>query len=55
VVCEPGSVSEEELSAHVRSQIAGYKVPKSWTLQPDPLPLSGAGKILKRDLRQALL
>lgn len=55
VVCDTGSVTEEELSAHVRTQIAGYKVPKSWTLQTDPLPLSGAGKILKRDLRESLL
>lgn len=53
VVCKPGmSVSEEELLVHARSQIAGYKVPRSVEFQLDALPKSGAGKILKRDLRE---
>ena len=51
VVCEPGSVTAEELEAMARSRIAGFKVPKSWTLQSEPLPLSAAGKVLKRDLQ----
>jgi long-chain acyl-CoA synthetase len=54
-VCDPNSVTDDELSAHVRAQIAGYKVPKTWTFQSEPLPLSGAGKILKRLLREQLL
>jgi long-chain acyl-CoA synthetase len=53
VVCKPGtSISEEELIAHARTQIAGYKVPRSIEFQPEALPKSGAGKILKRDLRE---
>ncbi len=32
-------------------QIAGYKVPRSIEFYPEALPKSGAGKILKRDLR----
>jgi long-chain acyl-CoA synthetase len=53
VVCKPGmSVSEEELLAHARAQIAGYKVPRSVEFQLEALPKSGAGKILKRDLRE---
>jgi len=55
VVCQPGSVTEAELDAHARKSIAGYKVPKSWTLQSEPLPLSAAAKVLKRDLRQRLI
>ncbi len=52
VVPKPGSVvTAAELIAHARSLIAGYKVPKSITVRTDPLPKSGAGKILKRDLR----
>jgi long-chain acyl-CoA synthetase len=35
-----------------RSQIAGYKCPRSVDFHADPLPLSGAGKVLKRDLRE---
>lgn len=53
VVRKPGmSVSEEELLAHARAQIAGYKVPRSVEFQLEALPKSGAGKILKRDLRE---
>ena len=44
-------VSEEELKAHCASQIADYKCPRSIEFRSDPLPLSGAGKILKKDLR----
>jgi long-chain acyl-CoA synthetase len=54
VVVHPGaSVTPEELQAHARQTIAGYKVPKSIELRTDPLPLSGALKPLKRDLRRA--
>ena len=53
VVLKPGmSVSDEELMAHARTQIAGYKVPRSIEFQAEGLPKSGAGKILKRDLRE---
>jgi len=55
VVCTAGSVTEAELDAHARTTIAGYKVPKSWTIQGEPLPLSGAGKVLKRELRERLV
>ena len=53
VVCKPGmSVTGEELIAHARTQIAGYKVPRSVEFQSEGLPKSGAGKILKRNLRE---
>ena len=45
------AVTEEQLAAHARQTIAGYKVPKSWELRTEPLPVSGAGKPLKRELR----
>ena len=35
-----------------RSQIAGFKCPRSIAFVTEPLPLSGAGKILKTDLRK---
>ena len=54
VVCEPGAVTAEELARSARERIAGFKVPKSWTFQSDPLPLSAAGKVLKRELRERL-
>jgi long-chain acyl-CoA synthetase len=40
-----------ELAAHCRATIAGYKVPRSIETRTEPLPKSGAGKILKRRLR----
>jgi acyl-CoA synthetase (AMP-forming)/AMP-acid ligase II len=52
VVLHPGhEVSEQDLRRHIRHQIAGYKVPKSIAFRTDPLPLSGALKVLKRELR----
>ncbi len=46
------SVSEEELIAHCRKLIADYKLPKGVSIRDEPLPLSGAGKVLKTDLRK---
>ena len=40
-----------ELIAFCRSEIAGYKVPKQIEVRDEPLPKSGAGKFLKRELR----
>jgi long-chain acyl-CoA synthetase len=37
--------------AHCRLSIGGFKVPRSITLREEPLPKSGAGKILKREIR----
>jgi len=52
VVLKPGaSASEEELLAFLREQLAAYKVPKSVVFF-DALPVSAAGKILKRELRE---
>jgi acyl-CoA synthetase (AMP-forming)/AMP-acid ligase II len=44
--------SEDELKDHARKTIAGYKVPKSIEFRTEPLPLSGALKPLKRELRR---
>jgi long-chain acyl-CoA synthetase len=43
-------VDAEELQAHCRALIADYKVPKTFEFHSE-LPKSGAGKILKRELR----
>jgi long-chain acyl-CoA synthetase len=52
VVLEPGhTVTSQELIEHARGLIAGYKVPKEITFRDEPLPLSGAMKVLKRELR----
>jgi len=52
VVAKPGaSASGDELIAHCKTLIAGYKCPRTIELR-DALPLSGAGKILKTVLRK---
>ncbi|MEA2646686.1 MAG: hypothetical protein QOE92_1769 [Chloroflexota bacterium] len=43
---------EDEIIAHCRTRIAGYKVPRSLELRAEPLPKAGPGKIAKRELRQ---
>jgi fatty-acyl-CoA synthase len=51
VVLKPGaSTTEEELLQFMAEHLAKYKVPKSVTFM-DALPISAAGKILKRELR----
>ena len=44
-------VTAEELIVHCRTLIAAYKVPRSINVRDEALPKSGAGKILKRELR----
>ncbi|AHH96546.1 acyl-CoA synthetase [Kutzneria albida] len=52
VVLLPGaSAGEEELREHCKQFIAGYKAPRSVEFV-EALPVSGAGKILKRELRK---
>ena len=51
VLKEGESATESELIDHARQEIAGYKVPKSVEFRTEPLPLSGAMKVLKRELR----
>jgi len=45
------AVTQDELIAHCRVLIAGYKCPKAITFQAAELPKSATGKILKRDIR----
>jgi long-chain acyl-CoA synthetase len=53
IVPKPGvTLASDEVMAHCREQIAGYKCPRSLEFRNKPLPLSGAGKVLKRELRE---
>ena len=55
VVLKPGaSVTEEELIWFMADRLAKYKVPKSVTFM-EALPISAAGKILKRELRDQFI
>ena len=48
-VVKSGEVSEDELKKHVKSNLAGYKVPREIVFL-DELPRNATGKILKKDL-----
>ena len=50
VVREGAAMTEQQVIAHCREHLAGYKIPRSVTWSPE-LPKTGSGKILKRDLR----
>jgi len=52
VVFTRQDVTPDELVAHCRERIAGFKVPRCIELRTEPLPKSAAGKILKRELRK---
>ena len=52
VVPKPGvALTSEEVMAHARSVLAGYKAPK-YVVIADALPKNPSGKILKRQLRE---
>jgi long-chain acyl-CoA synthetase len=52
VILQPGGkVTDEELIAFTRERIAHYKCPRTVEFR-EAFPLSGAGKVLKRELRK---
>jgi acyl-CoA synthetase (AMP-forming)/AMP-acid ligase II len=52
VVLQPDATLElDDLQTHVKTLIANYKIPRSLEIVA-ALPMSGAGKILKRELRK---
>jgi fatty-acyl-CoA synthase len=52
VVPAPGAdLAEEQVIAHVRGRLAGYKTPRR-VLVVSELPLSGVGKVLKAQLKE---
>ncbi len=51
VLREGSEVTPAELEAHCREYLGGYKIPRQIEVRQTPLPRSGAGKILKRELR----
>jgi acyl-CoA synthetase (AMP-forming)/AMP-acid ligase II len=52
ILHENREVTVEDILGHCRERIAGYKIPKGVTFRDEPLPLSGAGKVLKTELRK---
>jgi long-chain acyl-CoA synthetase len=52
VVKEGASFDPADLIGFCKERIGGYKCPRSVDVRAEPLPMSGAGKILKRELRR---
>ena len=55
VLYEGKVVKEQEIIEYCRARIARYKCPRSVDIRSTPLPLSAAGKVLKRELRKEFL
>jgi O-succinylbenzoic acid--CoA ligase len=52
VVVAPGrEATEAALREHCAARLAPYKVPKRFTFVSEPLPRTGSGKLLRRELR----
>ena len=55
VRCERNStLTEQEVIAHCRKYLGGYKCPREVTFRDQPMPLTGPGKIRKQELRASL-
>ena len=51
VVAEEMEVSEDDLKAHVKANLASYKTPRQIEFLEE-LPRNATGKVLKRELRE---
>lgn len=49
-VREGASVDADALRAHCAARLAGFKVPKEYIFVEEPLPRTGSGKLLRRQL-----
>jgi fatty-acyl-CoA synthase len=53
VVLKPEeTMTAQELTMHLEARLARFKLPRQIQFVPGPLPKTGTGKILKRDLRE---
>jgi long-chain acyl-CoA synthetase len=55
ILHEGQDLGAKEIITHCRERIAHYKCPRSVEFRTEPLPLSAAGKVLKRELRAEFL
>jgi len=52
VVPKDPALTRQDLLAHCRQHLTGYKVPKAIEFRTEPLPKTNIGKILRRELRE---
>jgi acyl-CoA synthetase (AMP-forming)/AMP-acid ligase II len=53
-LADGAELTAEQVRTHAAGTLAGYKVPKSVSLQAEEFPVSPAGKVLKRALRERM-
>ena len=46
-------LTDAEITEYLRQRLAKFKIPQRFVISPDPLPKTGTGKILKRELRES--
>jgi long-chain acyl-CoA synthetase len=51
VLKDGAAATADELEAHCRRHIGGYKVPRSFEFRAEPLPVTPVGKVRKNVLR----
>jgi acyl-coenzyme A synthetase/AMP-(fatty) acid ligase len=50
---KPGqTLSEQQLCDFLQGRIAKFKMPRTFRFSNEPLPKTGTGKIVKRELRE---
>jgi long-chain acyl-CoA synthetase len=54
VVRKDPALTEADLLAHCKLHLTGYKVPRFVEFRVEPLPKTNIGKILRRELRDAV-
>ena len=54
VIVAADPIDVEQVTWHCRQSLAGYKIPRRIVVQEASLPRTPSGKVLKRDLREAL-
>lgn len=52
VTADGAPLDKDAILSHCRGLLANYKLPRSIEFRTEPMPLSGAGKVLKRQLRK---
>ncbi len=51
---EKSDAERDKILSHLKEHVAAYKVPKKIIFM-DQLPVSGVGKVLKRELRKMII
>jgi acyl-CoA synthetase (AMP-forming)/AMP-acid ligase II len=55
VVAGPTGIDRDQVLAHARGNLAGYKCPKWLVVRTEPLARTASGKVVKADIRRLAL